>query len=182
MDFESTIMQLFSASFFGLSLFIAALTFVVRKFFEYSMSKHSLNTVKLWNDLILPILPVFLGALIGLLVKQYPYPAMWKSTFARMEFAIIAGFFSAYSYRLLKGLVNSKLASLKAQTAVPTTPDTTTSVPAATVTTSTVIASGSITSSTGTMQAGAVLSEQAGSMPSAQTEIVPSQDSSAEQK
>ena len=97
---------------FGLA--IAALIFVIRKLAEFllldwfKVSQKS-KILKLWNDLMLPILPVLVGGLCGFLFKTYPYPNQLSSNGGRIIFVLVAGLMSGLLYRVIKSLLFSKI-------------------------------------------------------------------------
>lgn len=89
--------------FFALAIF--ALTFIIRTVLEYFISL--LKTSNVWNNLILPVMPLMLGALGGL-SKTYPNP-LGISIFARETFGLVAGLVSGLGYQMLKGFISSYL-------------------------------------------------------------------------
>jgi len=103
---------LFSWQFILFSLFIAGITFVLRKIVEYLMSsfKWAAKESKLWSDLILPILPVLLGAVIADKFKHFPFPD-GLSTFGsgRIVFGLVAGLLSTLVYRVINSLLGQKI-------------------------------------------------------------------------
>jgi hypothetical protein len=112
--------------FFGLA--IAAVMYVIRLGVEYitsSLLKTGLAGSKLWNELLLPILPVVIGAISGFYLKLFPYPGFtpgadgYPITGDRVIFGLVAGLLSTLLYRIIKSLLYTKLVSL-AQTLNPT--------------------------------------------------------------
>ena len=97
---------------FGLA--IAALIFVIRKLIEFllldwfKVSQKS-KVSKLWNDLMLPVLPVLIGGLCGFLFKTYPYPNELSFNGGRIIFGLVAGLMSGLLYRVIKSLLFSKI-------------------------------------------------------------------------
>lgn len=94
---------------FGLA--ISAIIFVVRKVLEYLMETFTNleKENKLWNDLILPILPVFLGALGGWLITGFPYPTGVSDVGSRVIWGLGAGLLSGLMYRVFKALLIQKI-------------------------------------------------------------------------
>lgn len=115
---EDSIMQFLSWQFVLFCLALAAITFVVRRFVEYF--EKDVPDLKLWNDLILPILPVFLGGGIASLVTMYPYPEGLHSVVSRGIWGTVAGLLSGLVYRVAKTLLSAKLkVSLPNETETP---------------------------------------------------------------
>lgn len=82
---------------------IVAIVFVTRKIAEYLLAnwKPAAKESKLWNDLILPILPIFVGSIGALIFKKYPYPDGLVSGGSRFIFGLVAGLLSTVLYRLV---------------------------------------------------------------------------------
>lgn len=106
-----TIFQaLFSWQFLLFCLAIAAVIFVIRKISEYILVNWRVTAKdsKLWRELILPILPVFIGPAVSIVAEQYPYPNGLSSHSARLAFGLVAGLLSGLVYRVLKSLLSYK--------------------------------------------------------------------------
>lgn len=121
--------------FFGLA--IAAIVFVTRKFVEYgldnckSLSKES----KFWNDLILPVYPIFLGPFLAIFLKSFPYPdGLGATGGTRTIWGLVAGLLSTVLYRVVKSLLGDKITAV-VQKFIPVT----NVVPVTTVTTTTTV-------------------------------------------
>jgi hypothetical protein len=114
-----TILQAFlSWQFLAFALAIGAVVFVIRQLVEYWMSNWwplknwtaANKEAKLWRGLILPVLPVLLGQVGGLLAKNYPYPEGFHETSGRIAFGLVAGFTSGMFVRLYRSFLASKTA------------------------------------------------------------------------
>lgn len=94
---------------FGLA--VAAVTFVIRKTAEYGMANWGFlsKESKLWTELILPILPVFLGVGGALLFKMFPYPNGLTGSESRGIFGLVAGLLSTLLYRVVNALLVQKV-------------------------------------------------------------------------
>lgn len=104
---DELIMQFFSLPTLVLCLVIWCLVWVARKVTEYAWKGSKAN--KLWNELGLPVLPLGVGALIGLLAKQYPFPDVFgASVSGRVFFAVVCGLASAHVYRIVKKFLKTK--------------------------------------------------------------------------
>jgi len=109
-----TIFQaLFSWQFLLFCLAISAVIFVVRKVSEYVLTNWNVTAKesKLWRELILPILPIFIGPTVAFFAEQYPYPfpaGSASSYSARLAFGLVSGLLSGLLYRVLKSLLNYK--------------------------------------------------------------------------
>lgn len=64
---------------------------------------------KLWNELLLPILPVVLGSVGALVFKTYPYPDNLTTSGSRFIFGLVAGLLSTLFYRVIKALLVQKI-------------------------------------------------------------------------
>jgi hypothetical protein len=93
-----------------LCLGISAIVFTVRRSFEfYIVSKNYKKIINIWQNLFLPLFPLFLGAVVGWFAKSYPYPQNISSASGRVFFGIVAGMFSGLIYRLLKSILLSNI-------------------------------------------------------------------------
>lgn len=111
---DSILQVLLSWQFIIFSLGIVAMTTVFRTIAEYLLKNVQViaKESKLWNDLILPILPVVLGPVGAMLIKGYPYPEGIATSGAKFVFGLVAGLLSGLVYRVVKALFNQKLASV----------------------------------------------------------------------
>src|SRR5690606_30124076 len=102
---------LFSWQFLLFCLAIAAVLFVIRRVFEYALDnwKIEAKNSKLWKDLILPILPVFLGPTAAYLAEAYPYPNGLDSASARIDFGLVVCLLSGLVYRVLKSSLGYRI-------------------------------------------------------------------------
>ncbi|MBP9743696.1 MAG: hypothetical protein KBD37_10110 [Burkholderiales bacterium] len=104
---------LLSWQFLLFCLGIAAITFVIRKIVEFAILDNPKmpgnKTSRLWNELLLPIGPVFTGAIISFFAKQYPYPNGIVSASGRILFGLVAGLLSGLIYRVIRGTLKSKI-------------------------------------------------------------------------
>lgn len=63
---------------------------------------------RIWNELVLPSLPVLVGAGLGFGLQSWPYPAALASRGTHVLFGVVCGFFSSYAYRVVKALITQK--------------------------------------------------------------------------
>lgn len=110
---------LLSWQFLVFCLGLAAIIFVIRKVVEYF--EKDVKDLKLWNELILPIAPIFLGSIIAIFAKMFPFPPEMlvsgsASTSGRFMFGLVAGLLSAWVYKVIKGLLKAKLKSVNENT------------------------------------------------------------------
>ena len=96
-------------------LAISATTYVVRIIVNFILLKYNIvpKDCHLWENLALPILPVFIGSIGALLVKQYPYPIEISSYSGRFIFGLAAGLLSGFIWRIIKAGINSKINAFK---------------------------------------------------------------------
>lgn len=94
-----------------LCLTISAVMFVVKQTSAYVFNKYYKlrKLLKLWNDVIVPILPIFIGGVLVKLAPGYPYPESLKDLGSKIFFGITAGLFSGLVYRVLKSLLLSNI-------------------------------------------------------------------------
>jgi|SRR5579885_1531179 len=125
---DTVLQALLSWQFVLFALAIAALTFVIRKVVEFALDNPNIPTGKmtkedrLWKELILPILPVVLGAVAGFLAKKYPFPDGLTNPSARIAFGLVAGLLSGLVYRVIKGTLAAKVAAVVGVAAPPASP------------------------------------------------------------
>jgi len=98
-----------SWQFLFLSLFLAGITFAVRKAIEYFILENPNlpgdKKSKIWTSLVLPTFPLVLGLLFGWLVSGYPYPQGVDHVSARIAVGVVAGMLSGSVYRIIKELL-----------------------------------------------------------------------------
>lgn len=63
---------------------------------------------KIWESVVLPMVPVVVGVSIAYFVSSWPYPEDLTSIGARVLYGAICGFFSTSAYRVLSALINKK--------------------------------------------------------------------------
>ena len=111
---------------FGLA--IAAIVYVFRLVVQYvvSLLKKDLSTSKLWNELLLPILPIVIGVVAALLLKSFPYPGFTSDAHGvvirgdRIIFGLVTGLFSTVMYRMIKSMLYQKLQDVVQNLKLPT--------------------------------------------------------------
>lgn len=114
---DSILNTLLSWQFIVFGLAVASALFIFRKSVEYALDiylkldKNS-KSYKFWSELVLPILPMLLGAGGALSITSFPYPNDLTTSGSRLVFGLVAGLMSGLFYRIIKSLVSSKLASL----------------------------------------------------------------------
>lgn len=132
---DPILQTLLSWQFIIFGLAISAVVFVIRKIVEYSMTrwaKFAINA-SFWNELLLPILPVILGALLAIIIQHFPYPENLTTGSSRFVFGLVAGLLSTLIYRVVNSLLGQKITevitSIKGQPPTTTTTTTTTIAP-----------------------------------------------------
>jgi uncharacterized membrane protein YedE/YeeE len=93
---------------FGLA--VAGVMYVLRILVEYFMqlAKKIPLKSKLWNEVLLPILPVIIGALGAVHFKSFPYPDSLVTRGDRIIFGLVAGLLSTLLYRVVKALLSQR--------------------------------------------------------------------------
>jgi hypothetical protein len=109
MDPILTILLSWQFILFGLA--VAGVVYVVRILVEYfiQLAKRDPKTSKFWSELVLPILPVVLGAVAAVKLKSFPYPDGLVTRGDRIIFGLVAGLLSTLLYRIVKGLISAKI-------------------------------------------------------------------------
>ena len=92
------------------SLFVSVIMFVIRTVLEYFVPK--LKTLKIWNSLLLLLLPVFIGATLGGLLKMYPYATGLTTTVEHVGYGSVAGMMSTILFKIIKELLINKVTSI----------------------------------------------------------------------
>ena len=93
-----------------LCLGIYLLTYVIRTVMEAIAKSRGLDTQLrgsiVWNELVLPIGPIFNGALIAFFAKKFPWPEVVASSLsARMMYGAVAGVACGWFYARFRALV-----------------------------------------------------------------------------
>ena len=96
---------LLSWNFLVLALAIAAATFVIRNILE---ARWQLDEKKIWNDTLLPCMPVLIGVLICLVASSFPFPVGITVLSAKLCFGAVAGLFSSQMFKVIKSLIDKK--------------------------------------------------------------------------
>jgi hypothetical protein len=117
---DSIISELLGWQFVLFSLAIMAVTSVIRKIVEFILesipTKLVSKTNKIWTELLLPILPVILGAVLGVICVQYPFPMGLSTDSGRVVFGLVAGLLSGLLYRVIKSILAGKLSTNNSET------------------------------------------------------------------
>lgn len=111
---DTLLQAILSWQFLIFCLAIFAITFVLRTIVEYFISNYTSFTkeAKLWNQVVLPILPILIGAVSAVLAKQYPFPEDLHSISGRLAFGLVAGLSCGPVYKLYNALLSSKISEL----------------------------------------------------------------------
>lgn len=109
---DTNLLEIFSWQFVLFGLFIYGLTFILRKFGETILDKPQIpinKTDKIWSEFFLPVAPIANGALLGWLLKMFPFPEGIHSTSGRIIFGFVCGLASSWIYKVVRGLLKAKL-------------------------------------------------------------------------
>lgn len=107
MDLDALFQAFFSPQFLFICLAVYVVTYVVRIGIR-AVWKGS-NTNRLWNELVVPLLPVVLGGLLGLAAKTFVWPDLAsKTVLGRVMYGAICGLFSAFIYGRVRSWLKSK--------------------------------------------------------------------------
>lgn len=108
MNFDA-LTQLFSWQFILFSLGVFVATWIVRTIVEYALPVATKG--KFWQELCLPLTPPISGAIMAFFATKYAYPDGLTSLSGRLLFGSVAGMFSGFIYRVIKGLLKDKIQS-----------------------------------------------------------------------
>jgi hypothetical protein len=110
---DNVLLALFSWQFLLFCLMTFGITFVIRKIVEYFMANNKIvaKESKLWRDLILPLLPIFVGVATAVIAKQFPYPVDMHSTSARVAWGLSGGLLSGLGYRVVSSFITAFILS-----------------------------------------------------------------------
>jgi len=64
---------------------------------------------KIWEEFLLPVLPIIFGGSAGGLFSGYPYPELFVTTTAHVFFGLFCGLISGLVYRLIKQNIMKKI-------------------------------------------------------------------------
>jgi hypothetical protein len=97
---------------FVFAMIVNIISGILRKISEVvspSLKDSSFIKSRIWRELILPTLPILVGALLAASMKSFPYPSVFAASLAmRTIYGVLAGFFSTWAYRIVKTLVQRK--------------------------------------------------------------------------
>jgi hypothetical protein len=79
-------------------------TFAIRKVVDRALIGRP-TLLGWWSEVGVPLLPVLLGVLCALGMKKYPYPPLVQAHGIRVFFGATCGFFSAWVYKLARGVL-----------------------------------------------------------------------------
>ena len=108
---DNSIYALVSVEFIFFCLMLVALTTIISKFVNYLTKKGKLPVSDLWNDVLLPVMPIIIGMILALLFKKFPYPQALSMTSGRFIFGTVSGLLSTVVYRLVWSTIKSKISS-----------------------------------------------------------------------
>jgi hypothetical protein len=107
---DTALQTLLSWQFVMLCLGIAAITFVIRKIGYFVINYYNLKKIELvWGELIVPISPVVLGAMVTSVISKYPFPESVSTLSGRVFFGLVAGMFSGLVYRIVKAMLMAQM-------------------------------------------------------------------------
>ena len=101
----------FPVLFFSLAVFLA--TYFTRKIIEALLPSIRKDTPltkaqKIWEEFLLPALPVLVGIALGVLVTSWPWPPGIVKPGARAIAGAVCGLLSTLAYRMLWSFVTKK--------------------------------------------------------------------------
>lgn len=103
------ILQFLNIQFILFALGIAMVIFVIRTTIEYIAADLHKEMALIWTNLILPILPIILGAIFSYFIKDFSVPDGLTSSGGRILFGAVAGGLSTVMFQVIKGLLTAKI-------------------------------------------------------------------------
>ena len=91
-----------------LCVILFAVTTLIRRSVEKKWVALAQQKDGWWDDIVLPALPLLLGASFGYFVSSYPFPDAWKGTDSRIILGLFAGIVCERVVKVLKKLVGMK--------------------------------------------------------------------------
>jgi hypothetical protein len=98
-----------SAPFVIFSLAIAAMVYPFRLVIDYCLKNST--KLPLWDSVILPIVPIPIGAVLAYLIPMFPFPDGWANVWPRVLWGSVAGLLSTTMYRITWALLKDKVQS-----------------------------------------------------------------------
>lgn len=89
-------------------LFVAFAVMLVRKVVERVWAGARANWW--WNEVVLYVLPMALGALTAMVFIKYPFPALVTAHSTRFVYGVVCGGFSGFVYKMAKSVLKKKAA------------------------------------------------------------------------
>lgn len=104
---DNVLLALFTWQFLMFCIAVFAITIVIRRIVEYALANNKFfaKESKLWRDVILPTLPVFVGIVFAVIAKKYPYPVDMSATSARVSWGLAGGLLSGLGYRVVNSFI-----------------------------------------------------------------------------
>lgn len=116
MDTNALASVIFNVQTVYLCLAIYVITYLVRRLFEGTWSiliqqgEVKSNSIwgRVWNEVVVPILPILIGGTLSFAVKTFVWPDFAvKTKLARVLYGCICGLFSAFIYNRIRGWLKS---------------------------------------------------------------------------
>lgn len=85
---------------------VFVITYVVRRVGEAVYPKLKVN--HWWVELVMPTIPVILGVLSAILIKDFPFPIHEPSVGMRVVLGTVGGFLSSYSFKFVRAVIKAK--------------------------------------------------------------------------
>jgi hypothetical protein len=103
---------LLSWQFIAFSLSVVAIVFILKTIVDFLLINVILlrKDTKVWSELILPLLPSFIGIILAIIIKKnsFPYPKEITTFDARIIFGLVSGLLSGVIFRIVKAMLFQK--------------------------------------------------------------------------
>ncbi len=104
MEFDDS----YKALFFGMAVYVVCL--IARRGLELALPSLKTGTKLggVWQQLVLPTLPVLLGGVAGWFISSFPYPDGLASQSTHVMYGLVCGFAAGWAYRIFKAVAEKK--------------------------------------------------------------------------
>jgi len=128
MDLDSLVNAIVSQQFIYICLAVYVVTYFVRRLIEGTWKvlvetgrvRQTTLAFRLWNEVCLPVLTIFVGGLMGLMAKTFVWPELTNGTRSgRIMFGAVCGLFSAFIYNRIRAWIKSNPAKAEEDNGLP---------------------------------------------------------------
>lgn len=116
MNLDALAEAILNPQFIYICLSVYVVTYFVRRLTEgickilvdSNKVKNTALALRIWSEILLPILPVLVGGLMGLMAKTFIWPEITNGTRSgRIIYGAVCGLFSAFIYNRIRAWIRS---------------------------------------------------------------------------